>query len=151
VVRGTVLEIQFETAPPPLGAAVTCAMSEGRSVIAVTQAHLERGRVRAISIDVTRGLRCGSAVVSDGEPLSIPVGEELLGRVIDLHGSAIDGGANLDHGERRSIYRAPPGANRRLSGGALYPTGIKVIDFFCPFTSGGRAAVFGGESARPWC
>jgi F-type H+-transporting ATPase subunit beta len=64
--------------------------------------------------------------------------------VIDLHGSPIDGGPAFEGVERRSISRAPPSSAQRLPSGLLYPTGIKVIDFFCPFTTGGRAAVFGG-------
>jgi len=72
------------------------------------------------------------------------VGSALLGRVIDLHGRPIDGGAAFDTMPRASIHRPPPGPAERRPGGALYPTGIKVIDFFCPFTYGGRAAVFGG-------
>lgn len=142
-IRGTVLEIQFENEPPAISSAIEC-VRDGQPVEAVVHAHLGRGRVQAISIDSTRGLRCGSRATSRGQPLTIPVGEAVLGRVIDLRGRALDGGTELDGIPRASIYRAPPGPSERRPSGELYPTGIKVVDFFCPFTAGGRAAVFGG-------
>jgi F-type H+-transporting ATPase subunit beta len=72
------------------------------------------------------------------------VGEHLLGRVIDLHGRPIDGGPAFNHHEQQSVHRNPPGPGQRRSSSEIYATGIKVIDLFCPFTHGGRAAVFGG-------
>ncbi|HTQ46789.1 MAG TPA: F0F1 ATP synthase subunit beta, partial [Polyangiaceae bacterium] len=77
-------------------------------------------------------------------PLRIPVGPELLGRVIDLEGRPLDGGAPLDQLARVPILQSTPDATRRRPAGDVYPTGIKVIDLFCPMTHGSRAAVFGG-------
>jgi F-type H+-transporting ATPase subunit beta len=76
--------------------------------------------------------------------MSVPVGEELLGRVIDLQGRPLDDGPELVTKERWSLHRLPPPASDRRPAGAMYATGIKVIDIFCPFMSGGRVAVFGG-------
>lgn len=143
-VRGTVLELQFEAEPPAINAAIRCCRDGESPVIAVTHAHLGGGRVKAVSVDSTRGLRCGSRIESDGEPLKVPVGEALLGRVMDLHGQPIDGGPSFDCVRRESIYQSPPSPKLRRPSGELYSTGIKVVDFFCPFTTGGRAAVFGG-------
>lgn len=145
-VRGTVLDLSFEQAVPPIGASVTCFDQEANtpSVNAVVHSHLNQGLVRAIAIESTRGLRRGTAVHSQGMPFSIPVGEALLGRVIDLHGRPLDGGNDFDGLERFPIAQPPPSPNRRKPSDELYPTGIKVIDLFCPFTRGGRAAVFGG-------
>ena len=144
-VRGTIVDVVFENAIPPLAASMRCFMeNDGEAISAVVHSHLGGSTVRAIAIESTRGLRRGSHVESDGQPLSVPVGEHLLGRVIDLHGRPIDGGPDFNHTERRSIHGAPPSPGERRAGGEIYPTGIKVIDLFCPFTHGGRAAVFGG-------
>jgi F-type H+-transporting ATPase subunit beta len=74
----------------------------------------------------------------------VPVGEALLGRVIDLQGRSIDAGPVSVGTSLRPVHRAPPRAAQRTSSTEIYPTGIKVIDLLCPFLSGGRAAVFGG-------
>jgi F-type H+-transporting ATPase subunit beta len=143
-VRGTVMEVEFRDSLPPLGAALHCQLDEKQQITAVVHAHLNRLTVQAIAIDATRGLRCGSRVYCDGSPLLVPVGSALLGRVIDLHGWPIDGGPAFHDVQYVSIHRPPPSPADRRPSGELYPTGIKVIDFFCPFTYGGRAAVFGG-------
>ena len=143
-VRGTVLGIDLEGATPPLWTALYCHQSDGTFITAVVQAHLGGGRVQAIAIDSTLGLRCGADVSSSGEPLRIGVGESLLGRVVDLCGNPIDGGPPIVGTERRPIRRQPPPPSQRRPWTDVYETGIKVIDLFCPFVRGGRAAVFGG-------
>jgi F-type H+-transporting ATPase subunit beta len=144
-VRGTIVDVVFENRIPSLSAAMQCRLGDdGETVTAVVHSHLSGSTVRAIAIESTRGLRRGSRVESIGQPLLVPVGEHLLGRVIDLRGRPLDDGPEFDHVERRSIHRAPPGPGERRASGEIYPTGIKVIDLFCPFTHGGRAAVFGG-------
>jgi flagellar biosynthesis/type III secretory pathway ATPase len=79
-----------------------------------------------------------------GLPLGIPVGPALLGRVVDLHGDPLDGGARIEGAPRRPLRCAPPLSAVRRPWSEVYETGIKVIDLFCPFLRGGRAAVFGG-------
>lgn len=143
-VRGTVVEVEFEAGLPPLGAALHCQLDSGQRITAVVHSHLGRSTVQAIAIDSTRGLSCGSQVHCEGATLTVPVGRALLGRVIDLHGQPIDGGPEFGDMQRASIHRPPPGAAERRPSGDLYPTGIKVIDCFCPFTYGSRSAVFGG-------
>jgi F-type H+-transporting ATPase subunit beta len=106
--------------------------------------HNDATTVRAIAIESTRGLCRGDPVESEGEPLRVPVGPDLLGRVIDLHGRALDGGAPLDGQLRAPLRRPPPNAAERRTSGRVYETGIKVIDLYCPTVHGGRAAVFGG-------
>jgi F-type H+-transporting ATPase subunit beta len=124
--------------------AVHCQLAGGEPVTAVVVAHLDLERMRAIAIDSARGLRIGAEVRSDGSPLTVPVGPELLGRVIDLRGRPLDGKAAVPAVRLRSIQQPPPPASERAPRTELYETGIKVIDFFCPFLKGGRAAVFGG-------
>jgi len=143
-VRGTVLEVDVDGALPPLSAALSCHLDGGHPVSAVVHAHLAAGRLRAIALESTRGLTLGAEVTSDGAPLTMPVGEALLGRVLDLHGRPLDGGPPIETGERRPVHRAPPGSQARRPWSDIYETGVKAIDLFCPFLHGGRAAVFGG-------
>lgn len=143
-ISGTVLDVEMRGEMPPLGAALRCRVDEGRWLSAVVHAHRAGDRLRAIAMATTRGLRRGAEVECDGEPLSIPVGESLLGRVVDLHGQPLDGGPAPPAGVRRALMRPPPGSGERRATGAIYETGIKAIDLFCPFVRGGRAAVFGG-------
>lgn len=143
-VRGTVVDVAYPAGVPPLESELKCQLDTSRWISCVVHSHLDASSVRAIAVESTRGLRHGARVVSNGSPLSVPVGPELLSRVVDLHGRPIDGGPPLDGGRRMPIHRPPPGPSERRSSGELYATGIKVIDLFCPFVYGGRAAIFGG-------
>ncbi len=142
-VRGTVLDLDFDSEVPPLATSIRCALGD-EWVVAVLHSHLGGPRARAIALDSTRGLRRGAVVESDGQPLSVPVGEGLLGRVIDIRGRAIDRGPPLVVTRWDPVHRRPPDASVRRPWSEVYETGIKVIDLFCPFLHGGRAAVFGG-------
>jgi F-type H+-transporting ATPase subunit beta len=143
-IRGTVIEVRFEDMLPAIGSEVVCRPEDRPSVTGEIYGHNDASTARAIALESTRGLRRGDPVESDGEPLRVPVGPELLGRVIDLHGRALDGGSSLDGRERSRLRRPTPPAAVRHAAGDVYETGIKVIDFFCPIVHGGRAGVFGG-------
>lgn len=143
-IRGTVLDVWFEDGLPAIDAALECEMEPDGSVMAVVHAHLGGSSVRAIATDSTRGMRRGAPVTCDGLPLRIPVGKQLIGRVIDLRGRPLDGGPELSWDETLPLYREPPPPSVCRGLGDLYSTGIKAIDLFCPFVHGGRVAVFGG-------
>ena len=143
-VRGTVLELDLEGELPPVSTALECQLPQGPPVTAVVQAHVDARRVRAIAIESTRRLRRGAAVGGAGGPLSVPVGPGLLGRVVNLCGLALDGGPPVSAEMLRPVRRPPPEPAERLPWTEVYETGIKVVDLFCPFLRGGRAAVFGG-------
>jgi len=143
-VRATVVDAWFENAVPPIDAALDCELDQDGSVTAVVQSHLGGSSVRAIATDSTRGMRRGARVTCQGLPLRIPVGKQLVGRVINLRGRPLDGGPELSWEEALPLYRPPPPPSACRGSGDVYPTGIKVIDLFCPFTHGGRVAVFGG-------
>ncbi|MEZ4354646.1 MAG: F0F1 ATP synthase subunit beta [Myxococcota bacterium] len=143
-IRGTVLEIRFDGRLPPIGAGVRARTRAGRRVSGEVIAHAGVHTARVIAIESTRGLRRGDPVESAGRPLEVPVGKALLGRVIDLHGTPLDGRPAPDCPIRAPLRRPPPSVSERRSGGEIYETGIKVVDFFCPIVHGGRAAVFGG-------
>ncbi|MEZ4370793.1 MAG: F0F1 ATP synthase subunit beta [Polyangiaceae bacterium] len=140
-VRGTVLEVDIEGPLPLLGAAL---MSEDPSVTTVVQAHVGGRRVRVIATDSTRGMKLGTQMTGSGQPLGIGVGRGLLGRVVDLRGRPLDEGPPIAAEMVLPLKRPPPPAWERRPWSEVYETGIKVIDLFCPFLRGGRAAVFGG-------
>lgn len=143
-VRGTVIDVLFDDGVPPLEAALECRLNHEGAITAVVHSHLGGTAVRAIAIDSTRGLDRGSRVESDGRPLEVPVGSELIGRVIDLRGRPLDGLPELSARQTLPLRRPPPPPSLRRGLGEIYPTGMKVVDLFCPFTHGGRVAVFGG-------
>ncbi len=143
-VRGTVIDVLFDDVVPPIDAALECRLNHTGLITAVVHSHLGGSAVRAISIDSTRGLDRGARVESDGRPLEVPVGNELIGRVIDLRGRPLDGLPELSFAQTLPLRRPPPPPSARRGLGEIYPTGMKVVDLFCPFTHGGRVAVFGG-------
>lgn len=143
-IRGTVIEIGFDGVVPGIGSGIVC-RPEGRAEVSGEVVGFNDAlTVRAIAIESTRGLRRGDPVESDRKPLRVAVGPGLLGRVIDLHGRALDGGPPLDTSQRAPLRSPPPPPSERRATGEIYETGIKVIDLFCPIVHGGRAGVFGG-------
>ena len=129
---------------PRVDTALSCQRPNGSTVTVVVQGHVGPRRIRALAVDSTEGLRRLAPVRTDYGPLTIPVGRAMLGRVVDMRGTPLDGGPEVAATARWPVHRpAPPTAHRR-PWTEVYETGIKVIDLFCPFLRGGRAAVFGG-------
>jgi F-type H+-transporting ATPase subunit beta len=143
-VRGTVIDATFTGPLPEINAGIVCRPAGRAPLTAEVYGHPDLTTVRAIAIDSTRGLRRGDPVETDGVPLAVPVGEDLLGRVVDVHGRPLDGKAPPTCRERRAIRLPPPPAEARRTAGGMYATGIKAVDLFAPVSHGGRAAVFGG-------
>ena len=106
--------------------------------------HLGGGRVRAISLGSTDGVTRGMDIIDTGAPITVPVGEETLGRVFNLVGQEIDGRGSIKVKERRPIHHEPPKLKDLSSKTELFETGIKVIDLLCPLVRGGKAGLFGG-------
>ena len=106
--------------------------------------HLGGGRVRAVALGSTDGLRRGAEISDTGSPVSVPVGEEVLGRVFNMVGETIDGRGDLETEARRSIHQSPPAFDELSSKTEIFETGIKVIDLLCPMVRGGKAGLFGG-------
>ena len=106
--------------------------------------HLGGGRVRAVALGSTDGLCRGASIVDTGQPITVPVGEETLGRVFNLLGEPIDGRGPVTIKERRPIHHEPPDLDELVSKTELFETGIKVIDLLCPLVRGGKAGLFGG-------
>ena len=108
------------------------------------QQQLGDGVVRTIAMGSTDGLKRGYAVVNTGKPISVPVGNATLGRIMDVLGNPVDEAGSIDAAEKRSIHQPAPKFDELSSATELLETGIKVIDLLCPFAKGGKVGLFGG-------
>ena len=113
-------------------------------LVSEVQQHLGGGRVRAIALGSTQGLRRGMEVVDTGGPLAVPVGAETLGRVFNLLGEPVDGRGPVKAKEKSSIHRARPKFTQLSAKAQMFETGVKVVDLVCPFARGGKTGLFGG-------
>jgi F-type H+-transporting ATPase subunit beta len=126
------LEINFEQGGKPVR--LTCEV----------QSHLGDGWVRSISMISTDGLKRGMEVADTGGPITVPVGEEVLGRIFNVTGDAVDDQPSPKTEKRYAIHRAAPSLVDQNPSAQILETGIKVIDLICPFTKGGKVGAFGG-------
>ena len=108
------------------------------------QQHLGGGRVRCVALGSTEGLVRGQDCIDTGQPVSVPVGEETLGRVFNLLGDPVDGRGDVNSKERWPIHRDAPNISDLSTKTELFETGIKVVDLLTPFVRGGKAGLFGG-------
>jgi F-type H+-transporting ATPase subunit beta len=147
-VIGSTFDAEFpEDQLPQIYNAVTVHHEENGQKIDLTgevQQHLGGGRVRAVALGSTDGLRRGLDCVDTGSAVTVPVGKETLGRVFNLLGDPIDKLGPVTTKERRSIHRDPPEFADLTPKAEVFETGIKVIDLLTPFVRGGKAGLFGG-------
>lgn len=108
------------------------------------QQQLGDGVVRTIAMGSSEGLQRGLEVTNTGKPISVPVGEKTLGRIMDVLGTPIDGKGDIAANEKLPIHRAAPTYEEQAANEELLETGIKVIDLICPFAKGGKVGLFGG-------
>jgi len=113
-------------------------------LVGEVQQHLGGGRVRAVALGSTDGLRRGMSCLDTGSPVTVPVGEGVLGRVFNLLGQTIDKAGPIKATKRAPIHRAPPEFSSLNPNTEILVTGIKVIDLMCPFVRGGKIGLFGG-------
>ncbi|NIC05412.1 MULTISPECIES: F0F1 ATP synthase subunit beta [Halomonadaceae] len=109
-----------------------------------TQQQLGDGVVRTIAMGSTEGLKRGMEVANTGAAISVPVGKETLGRIMNVLGEPIDEAGDIGEQERMPIHRKPPTYAEQAASNELLETGIKVIDLVCPFAKGGKVGLFGG-------
>ncbi|MFW3614772.1 F0F1 ATP synthase subunit beta [Billgrantia antri] len=109
-----------------------------------TQQQLGDGVVRTIAMGSTEGLKRGMEVTNTGAAISVPVGKETLGRIMNVLGEPIDEAGDIGEQERMPIHRKPPTYAEQAASNELLETGIKVIDLVCPFAKGGKVGLFGG-------
>ena len=108
------------------------------------QQELGDGIVRTIAMGPSDGLKRGLAVTDTGAPISVPVGEKTLGRIMDVLGDPVDHAGDVGAEQKWPIHRPPPNFEDQAGGTELLETGIKVIDLLCPFAKGGKIGLFGG-------
>ena len=117
--------------------------SETTLVLEVQQ-HLGDGWVRAVAMTTTDGLKRGMPVSDTGDPITVPVGSGVLGRIFNVTGNEVDGFGPVPHEKRYPIHAAAPPLTDQSTSAEILETGIKVIDLICPFTKGGKVGAFGG-------
>lgn len=144
-INGPVVDICFDkNRLPKIREELYVYVGEQKRVMEAAQ-HIGEGLVRCIMLGPSEGLCRGMEVISDGESISVPVGEQVLGRVFNVLGEPIDGGAPLeDNGLRRCIYKPSPAYADRENTEEIMETGIKVIDLLAPYVKGGKVGLFGG-------
>jgi F-type H+/Na+-transporting ATPase subunit beta len=113
-------------------------------LICEVQQHLGDDRVRAVAMDATDGLQRGDEVIDTGGPITVPVGDETLGRIFNLLGEPIDNGNPVSDGERWPIHRPAPSVEDLTPTQEILETGIKVVDLLAPYAKGGKVGLFGG-------
>jgi len=146
-VIGSTFDAQFPAdALPDIYNAVTIQWEQDGQPTSLTgevQQHLGGGRVRCVALGSTDGLTRGMTCADRGSPVTVPVGEKVLGRVFNMLGDPIDGKPPVD-ADQRPIHRDPPEFSELNPKTEVLPTGIKVIDLLCPFVRGGKIGLFGG-------
>lgn len=140
-VRGSVVDMHFEACLPPIYSLLHA--KDGKIAIEVL-VQLDAHHVRGIALTPTQGLARGMAVLDTGGPLLAPVGKNILSRMFDVFGNAIDRREAPADVQWRSIHQAPPTLARRSTKSEIFETGIKAIDVLVPLERGGKAGLFGG-------
>ncbi|MDY4427157.1 MAG: F0F1 ATP synthase subunit beta [Helicobacter sp.] len=146
-VMGPVVDIDFESYLPAINEALDIDFSidgQSRKLVLEVAAHIGDNRVRAIAMDMTEGLTRGERVVARGNPIMVPVGEQVLGRIFNVTGDVIDGGEGLNNPEKWSIHREAPTFENQSTKTEMFETGIKVVDLLAPYSKGGKVGLFGG-------
>jgi len=142
-VIGAVVDVQFEGELPAILNALETDNKGKRLVLEVEQ-HLGENTVRTVAMDATEGLVRGAEVTDTGAPISVPVGEATLGRIINVIGEPIDEKGPIKTKERRSIHHPAPSFAEQATESEVLVTGIKVVDLLAPYAKGGKIGLFGG-------
>ncbi|MBD5781008.1 F0F1 ATP synthase subunit beta [Pelagicoccus sp. NFK12] len=147
-VIGPVVDVKFapETIPP-IYQALTIQFEAAGQKIDLTlevQQHLGEGVVRAVAMSSTEGLKRGMEITDSGAPISVPVGEGVLGRIFNVTGDPVDNRGEVKFDKKYPIHRPAPPLTEQDTKASILETGIKVIDLICPFIKGGKVGAFGG-------
>jgi|TARA_B110001452_G_scaffold24359_1_gene19267 F-type H+/Na+-transporting ATPase subunit beta len=140
---GAVVDVSFENELPEIYTALEVSNSGNRLILEVAQ-HLGENAVRTIAMDATEGLKRGDEVNNTGAPISVPVGPETLGRIINVIGEPIDERGEVKTKEKWPIHRQAPKFTDQATETEQLVTGIKVIDLLAPYSKGGKIGLFGG-------
>ncbi|MFP4332437.1 MAG: F0F1 ATP synthase subunit beta [Campylobacterales bacterium] len=146
-VMGPVVDVDFDSYLPEINEAMDVSYEvegEKKQLVLEAAAHLGDGAVRAIAMDSTDGLQRGVVVKARGEAISVPVGEEVLGRVFNVIGETIDEAGAFSAKQTWSIHRDAPTFEDQSTKTEMFETGIKVVDLLAPYAKGGKVGLFGG-------
>ncbi len=142
-VMGAVVDVKFEDSLPAILEALEIETDGRRLVLEVAQ-HLGEDAVRTIAMDTTEGLERGHDVKSTGQPISVPVGDETLGRIMNVIGEPVDEKGDIKTETVRAIHQQAPDFIEQSTESEMLVTGIKVVDLLCPYSKGGKIGLFGG-------
>ncbi len=142
-VIGAVIDVKFDGHLPAILNALETKNGEHRLVLEVAQ-HLGENTVRTIAMDTTEGLVRGHEVLDTGKPISVPVGDACLGRIMNVIGEPVDEVGPIVGEERRSIHQEAPDYTDQSTESEILVTGIKVVDLLAPYARGGKIGLFGG-------
>ncbi len=142
-IESSVVDVSFPDSVPPLRTCLKTETRNGGEVVLEILHHIDEQTARCVALTPTEGLERNVAVENTGGPVSIPVSEELLGRMINVLGRPLDGGDEID-GTLTPIYNEPVPLSEQETGREIYETGIKAIDILSPLENGGKAGLFGG-------
>ena len=140
---GAVVDVKFENNLPAILEALEIKNGDSRLVLEVAQ-HLGENNVRTIAMDATEGLKRGDEVKSTGQAISVPVGDETLGRIMNVIGEPVDEKGPIKTKTVRGIHQPAPEFIEQSTESEMLVTGIKVIDLLCPYSKGGKIGLFGG-------
>ncbi len=141
-VRGSVVDVSFSGTLPEINQMLRTGPEQ--EIVLEVSAYINESDVRCIAFHSTEGLERGARVYNSGAFLAVPVGDEVLGRMINVFGKAIDGKAPLEVRETRPLHREPLQLSQRSIHSEVFETGIKIIDLLAPLERGGKAGLFGG-------
>ncbi len=144
-ITGSVIDVQFnEREVPPINTVLYVEYKDGGRVWLEAASQIGNFTVRCISLNATEGVTCGMSVVNTGEPITIPVGEAIRSRTINVLGEPIDNKGEIKTDEFLPIYRKPPDFSEQNPISEIFETGLKCIDLLAPYPKGGKIGLFGG-------
>lgn len=146
-VLGPIVDVDFDDYLPQINEAIRVDFNNDgkeQKLILEVAAHLGDNRVRTIAMDMTDGLVRGLKAEALGSPISVPVGEKVLGRIFNVTGDLIDEGEEISFDKRWSIHRDPSAFEEQSTKSEIFETGIKVVDLLAPYAKGGKVGLFGG-------
>ena len=143
-VMGPVIDVRFEKDElPAINNALQIPIGD-RVLTAEVAQHIGDGTARCIAMSSTDGLQRGTKVLDTGGPITVPVGRQTLGRILNVLGETVDNGPAIEGAERWNIHHAAPSFEELKPAVEIFETGIKVVDLICPYAKGGKVGLFGG-------
>jgi len=143
-IRGSIVDVYFPEKIPKINNQLKIEIEDKKIVILEVAMHLNKNNVRCIALTANEGIAKGNVVIDSENPIEVPLGKELLGRVFNLFGETIDELPKIEVKNKKSIYQSPIALSRRETRQEIFETGIKAIDLLAPLEKGGKGGLFGG-------